>query len=149
MKLPIPKRFILLLGFVLALLAIYSGGFVLAKPLPFQDGTTPDSTRVIKKSATRLVEPSIVGKGLITDSKLDFSLTPTGRSEFELTFENPYKYPVKIKIYNIRGNLIAEEEAKPGATFSKKYNFSDEKLRLFVVEVGNQKHNRTKKVTTI
>jgi len=76
-------------------------------------------------------------------------LNATGRSEFELTFENPYKYPVKIRIYDIIGNLISEEEAQPGATFTKKYNFQSEKMRLFVVEVGNQKHNLTKKVTTI
>jgi hypothetical protein len=150
MKLRISKRFILLLGFVLALLAIYSGGLVTAHPMQDQNGAASlDSGRVSNKVRSQIVEQALSHKGLITDSRLDFSLTPTGRSEFELAFENPYKYPVKIKIYNIIGNLIAEEEAKPGASFTKKYNFSDEKMRLFVVEVGNQKHNLTKKVTTI
>ena len=150
MELTLSKRFALLLGFVLALAAIYSGGLVTAGS--FQESPNPlklDSGRISDKIARQLVEHSVTHKGLMNDSKFDFSLVPTGRSEFELSFENPYKYPVKIRIYNIIGNLIAEEEARPGAEKKKKYNFSDEKMRLFVVEVGNQKHNITKKVTTI
>lgn len=150
MKLRLSKRIALLLGFVIALAAIYSGGLATARP--FQETATSaklDSGRISDKIARQLVEHSVSHRSLIADSRFDFSLVPTGRSEFELSFENPYKYPVKIRIYNIIGNLIAEEEATPGTSFNKKYNFSDEKMRLFVVEVGNQKHNITKKVTTI
>ncbi len=150
MKLRIPKRFILLLGFVLALLAIYSGSLVAAHPRQAQEGVIVlDTARAPGNKSQQTVEHGLIHKGLLTESRFDFSLTPTGRSEFELTFQNPYKYPIKIKIYNIIGNLIAEEEAQPGVSFTKKYNFAGEKMRLFVVEVGNQKHNLTKKVTTI
>lgn len=145
----ISKRFILLLAFVAALAAIYSGGLATAKAYQESPSFPSDTGRVANKIGEQLLEKTVLTKGLMPNQQLDFSLTPTGRSEFQLAFENPYKYPVKIRIYDIIGNLITEEEAKPGIHFSKKYNFSGEKMRLFVVEVGNQKHNLTKKVTTI
>lgn len=144
------KRYILLFAFIIALAAIYSGGLVVAAS--YQDPASKvavDSSRMHKKSGQQTVEQSPFYKTLSLENRFDFSVEATGRSEFELKFENPYKFPVKIRIYDIIGNLIAEEEAQAGVSFAKKYNFQSEKTRLFVVEVGNQKHNLTKKVTTI
>jgi len=150
MKARISKRYILLFAFIAALAAIYSGGLVVAASYQEPTGKVLiDSSRLLKKAGQQIVEQSPFYRTLSLENRFDFSVEATGRSEFELRFDNPYKFPVKIRIYDIIGNLIAEEEAQAGAAFAKKYNFQSEKMRLFVVEVGNQKHNLTKKVTTI
>ena len=150
MKIRISRRYILLMAFILVLAAIYSGGLAMAEPLQAgKDKPFADSSRISQKIGQQILERTILLRNTGEPAMLDFDLRPTGRSQFELSFNNPYNRPVQIKIYNIIGNIMAVEEAPAGVPFLKTYNFSEDKMRLFVVEVGNQKHNLTKKVTTI
>lgn len=150
MKARMSRRYILLMAFIIALVAIYTGGLAMARDLQNRETTDlADSSRVSRKIGQQLMERSLRLQNIGEPEQLDFSLTATGKSQFELRFDNPYSYPVRIKIYNIIGNLVVSEEAPGGGHFSKTYDFSSDKMRLFVVEVGNKKHNLTKKVTTI
>lgn len=150
MKITVSRRYILLMAFILVLAVIYSGGLAMASSSQLvQEQSVSDSLLYRKKAGPRLLERPMVHESVVGASKIDFSLTATGRSQFELSFQNPHQHPVKVKIYNIIGNVLASEVAPAGRPFVKTYNFKAEKMRLFVVEVGNEKHNLTKKVTTI
>ncbi len=146
MKVGISRRYLLLVAFIVILAVIYTGGLAMA--YSFQP-VAADSTEVTPGVGKNILERPIRYGHLGKDVSFDFSLTTTGRSQFQLSFDNPYSYPVEIKIYSIIGNLITREEAPAGMNFKKTYNFSRDKMRLFVVEVGNEKHNLTKKITTI
>lgn len=150
MKVRVSRRYMLLMAFILVLAAIYSGGLAMAEPLQTgEEKILADSSRINQKIGRQILERSILFRNIGDPATFDFDLRPTGRSQFELSFTNPYNRPIQIKIYNIIGNIMAVEEAPAGVSFLKTYNFSEDKMRLFVVEVGNQKHNLTKKVTTI
>lgn len=157
MKVRVSRRYMLLMAFILVLAAIYSGGLAMAESLQTAASLQAGEKKILADSSSRInqeigqqiLERSILFRNIGDPAILDFDLRPTGRSQFELSFKNPYNRPVQIKIYNIIGNIMAVEEAPAGMSFLKTYNFSEDKMRLFVVEVGNQKHNLTKKVTTI
>ena len=83
----------------------------------------------------------------LLNREFDFELTPTANGKFQLSFyNNTNKEEIEIKVYDIIGNLIMHETLPVNGQFSKEYDMSVYKTRLFVVEVGNSKYNKAKSV---
>jgi len=77
---------------------------------------------------------------------LDFNLESEGHKKFTINLNKTSRVPVKVKVYDILGNLILEDQIKPADGKQKKYDFSGINSQLFVVEVGNAKYNKTKSI---
>lgn len=75
-----------------------------------------------------------------------FQLTPTGKGQFELTYDNLNKEEVSIQVYDVIGNLLLEEDSNH-QQIKRQYDLSESGSRLFVVKVDNQEVARVKKVT--
>ncbi|MEQ8711472.1 MAG: hypothetical protein RIC80_00550 [Cyclobacteriaceae bacterium] len=75
-----------------------------------------------------------------------FQLTPTGKGQFQLTYDNLNKDEVSIQVYDVIGNLLLEEDSNH-EEIQRQYDLSESGSRLFVVKVDNQEVARIKKVT--
>lgn len=84
--------------------------------------------------------------GRILNRNFDFNLAKAGSGKFLLTFYNNQPKGITIKIYDILGNLIIQEQVKKEGLFSKEYDLSFYNAYFFVVEVGNSKYNKTKSI---
>lgn len=82
----------------------------------------------------------------LTSSSVDFKLKSTGEKKFNIILDESPLNTIKIKIYDIVGNLIIEDTIKPGNGSKKSFDFSGIKSKLFIVEVGNSKYNMTKSI---
>ena len=51
-----------------------------------------------------------------------------------------------MKIFDILGNLILQDQLLPDDGLQKNYDFTHLNSRIFVVEVGNAKYNKTKSI---
>lgn len=75
-----------------------------------------------------------------------FQLTPTGKGQFQLTYNNVDQDEVSIQVYDVIGNLLLEEDSNL-EQIERQYDLSESGSRLFVVKVDNQEIARIKKVT--
>lgn len=75
---------------------------------------------------------------------VDFSLKITGKRKFKIVLDKKPAAQTKVKIYDILGNLIKEDRILPEDGVEKNFDFSNINSKLFVVEVGNSKYNKTK-----
>lgn len=78
--------------------------------------------------------------------EVNFNLKITGRKKFKIVLEKKATTQTKVKIYDILGNLIKEDQIIPEDGVEKDFDFSGINSHLFVVEVGNSKYNRTKSI---
>jgi hypothetical protein len=82
----------------------------------------------------------------LTHTDLDFKLETKGFKQFTIELNQEPSVPTRIKIYDVIGNLILEDQIKPSDGKRKKFDFSKVNSPLFVVEVGNAKYNKTKSI---
>ncbi len=82
----------------------------------------------------------------ILDKNFDFQLASPSKGKISLSFVNYQNVPVAIRVYDLIGNLILEENVYDKGAINKEYDFSFSKTDLFVVEVGTAKYNKTKSV---
>ncbi|MFY0627824.1 MAG: hypothetical protein JXR07_16110 [Reichenbachiella sp.] len=94
----------------------------------------------------RNVEKNISFKKSLEPSKLAYKLLPISDGHFKLIFINrPTEY-VRIKIYDIIGNLILSEDNKYALKSEIEYNFNEKNNKIYVVKVEAGEDNLTKKV---
>lgn len=82
----------------------------------------------------------------LNSSSIEFKLTSTGEKKFKIILDKKKSGSTKVKIYDILGNLIKEDNIKPEDGVEKSFDFSHINSQLFVVEVGNSKYNKTKSI---
>ncbi|WP_375586133.1 hypothetical protein [Cyclobacterium xiamenense] len=102
-----------------------------------------------------LVKAQIVGRPIETTISFpkdlntpttDFSLQSLGNKKFKLLLEKPNNQLTDVKIYDILGNLILHDRLSPEDGKQKNYDFTHLNSKIFVVEVGNAKYNKTKSI---
>jgi len=69
-----------------------------------------------------------------------------GNKKFKLILDKPNNQLTDIKIFDILGNLILQDKLKPADGQQKSYDFTHLSSKIFVVEVGNAKYNKTKSI---
>lgn len=106
-----------------------------------------DTTLFLKKRiVSASPEKSFRNEHQSLGSNFDFSLQPTTKGSFSLKFT--HYGDTKVRIYDIIGNVILEEEISAHGKFSKEYDLSASKSGMFIVEVGNARYNKTKSVVS-
>ncbi|MCC5919775.1 MAG: hypothetical protein LAT68_00145 [Cyclobacteriaceae bacterium] len=83
----------------------------------------------------------------ILDKDFDFELKRIkDNKKFELSFRNSEERQMRVKIYDILGNLLHEEELFVRGSYSKEFDVSKFSADVFVIEVGGAKYNKTKSI---
>lgn len=82
----------------------------------------------------------------LLNQDFDFELNPLAQGKFSLNMLQDTKAMVSIKVYDIIGNLVYEENVKIRGSFQKEFDLSFLKTKFFIVEVGNKDFNKTKSI---
>jgi hypothetical protein len=77
---------------------------------------------------------------------VNFDLQSLGNKKFKLVLDKPNNQLTNVKIFDILGNLILQDKLKPDDGLQKSYDFTHLSSKIFVVEVGNAKYNKTKSI---
>ncbi|MEM7549966.1 MAG: hypothetical protein AAF363_09835 [Bacteroidota bacterium] len=111
------------------------------------------SSQLIAQDSSLLIqqpEDDLNYSKVLLNNNFDFTLKNTGKKgSFDVKFYNSTEKPVMIKVYDVIGNLIIEEEIGKLGNIEKRYDFSEYKSSLFLVEIGNSKYNLTKSIFAI
>jgi len=78
------------------------------------------------------------------NQSVSFDLNAISKRKFSVSFLNKNHSQIAVKIYDIIGNLIIEENVSGKGYFYKVYDLSFYNSDLFIIEVGNSKYNKTK-----
>lgn len=108
-------------------------------PLVVQDTSIQDATPTVDETNLKY------SKNLLNQN-FDFELNPISQGKFSLNMLHDTKAMVSIKVYDIIGNLLYEENVKIRGSFKKEFDLSFLKTKFFIVEVGNKDFNKTKSI---
>ncbi len=110
--------------------------------------TQPDSLVFKSKNLNTSNNPEAIisyNQGILKKD-FDFRLTPVAKGKFNLDMLNDTKAMVFIKVYDIIGNLIYQEQLRIRGGFIKEFDLSFSKTDFFVVQIGNEDYNKTKTI---
>ena len=129
----------------LLLLIVYF--FLLSVPLRAQD-TTRSYARPTQTTpaAPAISERQISYPGRVLREELDFKLTPVSKGKFKLNVTTRSKAPLLVKIYDVIGNLLYEQEVRVRGSFELELDMSTHTTNFFIVEIGNEEFNKTKSI---
>jgi hypothetical protein len=85
-------------------------------------------------------------KKLLVNPEFDFKLQKTETGKFTISFYKEDDKAVKIKIYDLIGNLIKQETISKSGLFTKEYDLSYYNPKFFIVEAGSSQYNKTKSI---
>lgn len=104
-----------------------------------------DTSKVsIRKSESISPEKPFKYSNATLNQHVSFDLKPISKRKFSVSFLNKNQTQIAVKIYDVIGNLIIEENVYGKGYFYKEYDLSFYKSDLFIIEVGNSKYNKTK-----
>ena len=118
--------------------------------LPFESSGQNQnrSANMASGESVESVETAIGYKKGLLREKLDYRLSSKDQGKFILKFVNKPKAPFKIKIYDVIGNLIHNDEVADDHNDQREYDFTERKTKIFVVKVESGQDNVIKKVNT-
>lgn len=108
-------------------------------PLAVQDTSIQNGASIIDETNLKY------SKNLLNEN-FDFELNPVAQGKFTINMLHDTKAMVSIKVYDIIGNLLYEENVKIRGSFQKEFDLSFLKNKFFIVEVGNKDFNKTKSI---
>jgi hypothetical protein len=85
-------------------------------------------------------------KKLLVNPEFDFKLKKTDTGKFTISFYKENEKAVKIKIYDLIGNLIKQETVSKSGLFTKEYDLSYYNPKFFIIEAGSSQYNKTKSI---
>lgn len=100
------------------------------------------NTENTTSSKTLLFTPN---SGINVPNNIDFEVRSLGNRRFMVSFINKDSR-VHIRIYDVIGNLIKEENTTQRGRFSQEYDMSKSKSEVYIVEVGDTKYSTTKRI---
>ena len=104
----------------------------------------PDTS--ITKQSPKVDETGIRYSRNVLNRDFDFELKAISQGKFKLNVLQDTKAMVSIRVYDVIGNLLHEENVKIRGSFAKEFDLSSLNTRFFIVEIGNQDFNRTKSI---
>lgn len=98
------------------------------------------------QNVSRTFETEISFPKNLNTPAINFNLKSLGNKKFKLILDKPNKQLTEVKIFDILGNLILQDKLLPDEGLQKNYDFTHLNSKIFVVEVGNAKYNKTKSI---
>lgn len=96
----------------------------------------------------KIAEQNLRYSKSILTKDFDFQLTPVSEGKFAINFAPNTKDIVSIRIYDIIGNVLYEEEVNVRGNASRQIDLSMLKTNFFIVEIKNEQYNKTKSIVT-
>ena len=96
-----------------------------------------------------ITEKQIGYPAQILRHELDLQLTPVSDGKFEINIATRSKGLIFIKVYDVIGNLLHEEQVRVRGNFQQVLDLSDHASKFFIIEVGNDEFNMTKSIVAI
>jgi len=109
--------------------------------------SSTDSTLFISPAAP--VENRIQYTRNILNQSFDFQLQPVSPGKFQISIKGGLRTDLSIKVYDIIGNLIYEDDVRIRGFLRKELDLSDYKSNFFIIEIGNNEVNKTKSIVAI
>ncbi|AKP52742.1 T9SS type A sorting domain-containing protein [Cyclobacterium amurskyense] len=106
----------------------------------------PGKFSAVAQSVSRSFETKISFPKELNTPTINFNLQSIGNKKFKLVLDKPNAQLTNVKIFDILGNLILQDQLLPDDGLQKNYDFTHLNSRIFVVEVGNAKYNKTKSI---
>jgi hypothetical protein len=100
---------------------------------------------------TRISKAKTIERPFRTEwqQQFDFTMAVTAKGQFDIFFENATQASLEVKVYDIIGNLVLSDQAYGQGKFVKSYDLSYYKSQFFLVEVGNEKHQKLKRIAAV
>lgn len=94
----------------------------------------------------KVPEPSVHYPREILNSDFDFQLQTVSEGKFAINFFNHNKEVVSIKVYDIIGNVLYEDNIRVKGNASQQIDLSRLKTSFFIVEIKNGQFNKVKSI---
>ena len=111
-----------------------------------QEEPSPPRSTAITPAIT---EKQIAYPAEILRHELDLQLTPVSDGKFEVNIASRSKGLIFIKVYDVIGNLLHEEQVRVRGNFQQVLDLSGHASKFFIIEVGNDEFNMTKSIVAI
>lgn len=111
-----------------------------------QEEPSPPRPTAITPAVT---EKQIDYPAQILRHELDLQLTPVSDGKFEVNIASRSRGLIFIKVYDVIGNLLHEEQVRVRGNFQQVLDLSNHASKFFIIEVGNDEFNMTKSIVAI
>ena len=85
----------------------------------------------------------------VLDQTFDFQLEPISHGKFQINITGGTRDIMSIKVYDVIGNLLYEDEVRIRGFLKKELDLSDYKSNFFIIEIGNDEVNKTKSIVAL
>ncbi|MEM8965680.1 MAG: hypothetical protein AAGE93_04620 [Bacteroidota bacterium] len=85
----------------------------------------------------------------ILNQSFDFKLQPISSGKFEINISGSPRTNLSVKVYDIIGNLLYEDDVRVRGFRRKEIDLSDYKSNFFIIEIGNEDVNKTKSIVAM
>ena len=85
----------------------------------------------------------------ILNQSFDFQLQPVSSGKFQIDIKGGIRTDLSIKVYDVIGNLLYEDDVRIRGFLRKELDLSDYKSNFFIIEIGNNEVNKTKSIVAI
>lgn len=99
--------------------------------------------------STSPVENRIQYTRNILNQSFDFQLQPVSPGKFQINIKGGLRTDLSIKVYDVIGNLLYEDDVRIRGFLRKELDLSDYKSNFFIIEIGNTEVNKTKSIVAI
>jgi hypothetical protein len=79
-------------------------------------------------------------------SQVDFHVQTISHRHLRISFNNRSGRSIFVKIYDVIGNLIKQENIDRKGKFKKEYDLSDTSSDFYVIEVGDEQYSTVKRL---
>ncbi|MFP4092875.1 MAG: hypothetical protein ACLFUB_00205 [Cyclobacteriaceae bacterium] len=108
----------------------------------------PDTT-IKPNPGLKINETPIKYSRSLLNQDFDFELKSVAHGKFKVNILNDTKAKVSIRVYDVIGNLLYEENVRIRGSFMKEFDLSQLKTNFFIVEIGNNTFNKTKSIVAV
>jgi hypothetical protein len=106
-----------------------------------------DSSLLVPPSSP--VENRIQYTPNILNQSFDFQLQPVSPGKFQIDIKGGIRTDLSIRVYDVIGNLLYEDDVRIRGFLRKELDLSDFKSNFFIIEIGNNEVNKTKSIVAI
>lgn len=126
---------------------LHSGFSQTTDPTPDTLPSSPDTSLFVSPASP--VENRIQYTRNVLNQSFDFQLQPVSPGKFQIDIKGGLRTDLSIRVYDVIGNLLYEDDVRIRGFLRKELDLSDFKSNFFIIEIGNNEVNKTKSIVAI
>ncbi|WKN41930.1 hypothetical protein [Tunicatimonas pelagia] len=116
---------------------------------PHRDTLVPSIDTSLFSSPATPIENRLNYSRNILNQSFDFKLESISDGKFEINISGSPRTDLKIRVYDVIGNLLYEDAVRIRGFLRKELDLSDYKSNFFIIEIGNESVNKTKSIVAL